>query len=55
MRGLSKNKSNMILFHDIKSFTATALPKIIQYGLDHNYEFKAIDDNAPKIHHGVNN
>lgn len=55
VRGLSKNKSNMILFHDIKSFTATALPKIIQYGLDHNYEFKAIDDNAPKIHHGVNN
>lgn len=55
VRSLSKNKTNMILFHDTKSFTAAALPKIIQYGLDHNYEFKAIDDNTPKIHHGVNN
>ncbi len=55
IRNLSKNRSNMVLFHDIKSFTAKALPKIIQYGLDHNYEFKAIDDNAPKVHHGVNN
>lgn len=55
IRNLSKKRSNMILFHDTKSFTAKALPKIIQYGLDHNYEFKAIDDNTPKIHHGVNN
>lgn len=55
VRNLSKNRSNMVLFHDTKSFTAAALPKIIQYGLDHNYEFKSIDDNAPKIHHGVNN
>lgn len=52
---LSKNRSNMVLMHDIKSYTAEALPRIIEYGKNQGYEFKLIDDSTPMVKQRVNN
>lgn len=54
-RYLGANKSNVVLLHDIKTYTAEALEDIVKYGLEHNYTFKAIDENTPNCHHGINN
>ena len=53
--GLSKNRINMVLLHDIKSYTANALEDMITYALDNNYVFKSIDDTTPTIHQHINN
>ena len=53
--GISKNKINMVLLHDIKSYTANALEDMIKYALDNNYIFKSIDDTTPIIHQHINN
>lgn len=46
-----------ILFHDTdaKDTTVEALPKIIEYYLDHGYTIKGIDDTSYTPHHTVNN
>jgi peptidoglycan/xylan/chitin deacetylase (PgdA/CDA1 family) len=52
---LSKNRSNYVLMHDIKSYTANALDSMIQYALSQGYTFKAIDYNTPTYHQRLNN
>lgn len=52
---LSKNRINMVLLHDIKSYTANALEDMIKYALNNNYVFKKIDDTTPTIHQHINN
>ena len=52
---LSKNRVNVVLLHDIKSYTANALEQMIKYGLEQGYTFKAINDDTPMIHQRVNN
>lgn len=49
IKGLSKSKTNVVLIHDIKSYSADALEKIIQYGKNNNYEFKVIDEYTPVV------
>ncbi len=44
INGLSKNRINVILMHDIKMFTADALDNIIEYCKLNGYTFKAIDE-----------
>lgn len=53
--GLSKNRINMVLLHDIKSYTASSLENMIKYALNNGYIFKAIDDTTPMIHQRLNN
>ena len=57
INGLSKDKENVILMHDYEDCykTVEALEKIIDYGLEHGYEFKAIDMSVPMVKHRVNN
>lgn len=52
---LKKNRSNMILMHDIKTYTRDALRNIIRYGKNNGYTFAKITMSTPMITHGVNN
>ena len=53
----SKDTFNVILMHDsdAKGTTAKALPKIIRWGQEEGYVFRAMTINSPTVHHGVNN
>ena len=50
---LLSNRGNVMLMHDIKSYTAQALPQMIEYAKSRGFTFKAIDDSAPTAHHGT--
>lgn len=39
---LSKNKANMVLMHDVKTYTRDALRSIIRYGKENGYTFEKI-------------
>ena len=52
---ISYNKINMVLLHDIKSYTANSLENMILYAKNQGYIFKALDDEAPQIHQHINN
>lgn len=53
--GLSRNRSNVVLMHDIKSITVNGLRDIIKYGKNSGYKFSNIDMNTYMIRHSVNN
>lgn len=57
VNNLSKSRSNVVLMHDFENNTKTlnALEKIIDYGLTHGYEFRAIDMSTAMVTHNVNN
>ncbi len=55
VKGLSKNKMNVVLMHDIKSYTADKLEDMIKYALSKNYTFDKITMDTTQIHHKVNN
>ena len=48
--GLKPNRQNIVLLHDVKSYTAESLENMIKYGLAKGYTFKAIDDNTDTAH-----
>lgn len=52
---ISYNKINVVLLHDIKSYTANSLENMILYAKSNGYTFRAIDDDTPQIHQHVNN
>lgn len=54
-KNLSKNRSNVVLCHDIKSWTASALESVIQYGLANGYTFQKITMETPMVRQHVNN
>ena len=49
VRGLSKDRINMVLMHDIKWYTANAIGDIIRYGKENGYVFDTINENTPQI------
>lgn len=55
VRGLSKSKQNVVLFHDIKTTTMNALTRIIDYGIANGYTFERITENTPMVTHKPNN
>ena len=55
IEGLSKNRPNIVLMHDIHQHTVDALPAIIQYGKNNGYTFKAITMETKPVQHGVHN
>ncbi len=57
VKGLKKKRGNVILMHDFSGNykTVKALNKIIIYGKKHGYEFRAINDTTPVVHHNVQN
>ena len=52
---LSHDRVNMVLMHDIKSYTRDALRRIIQYGKQNGYTFAAITENTKMVRQRVNN
>ena len=53
--GCMENTVNIILQHDIKDFSVSAVESVIQWGLNNGYTFKALQLDSPSAHHGVNN
>ena len=46
---------SVVLQHDVKGFSVDVVERIIQYGIEHNFMFKKLDQNSYSAHHGVNN
>lgn len=57
IKGLSKNRENVVLMHDFSGNTKTinALADIIDYGLNNGYTFSNITESTPMVTHGVKN
>ena len=55
VNGLKKNRSNMVLMHDIKAATRDALRSIIQYGKNNGYTFENITIDTEMVTQRVNN
>ena len=52
---LTQQETNVILQHDIHTYSVNAVEKIIKYGIKHGYNFAPITENTPLIQHKVNN
>lgn len=52
---LSANRMNVVLMHDMKNITVSALRDIIRFGKENGYSFNKIDMNTYMIRHGINN
>lgn len=48
-KSLSKTRTNMVLMHDIKDYTAEAIESIIKYGKENGYIFLKIDDTTTQV------
>ena len=55
VNALSRNRVNMVLMHDIKSYTKDALRNIIRYGKNNGYVFKKIENQTEMVTQRVNN
>lgn len=55
INGLSKNRSNVVLMHDIKPWTRDALRDIIRYGKNNGYTFDKITMDTSMVRHKVAN
>ena len=53
--GAEKRRVSIVLQHDTKDFSVDAVEKIICWGLENGYTFRALDESSPGAHHGVNN
>ena len=49
--GMGENWDNDVCYYT----TAEALPRMIEYGLENGYEFTAITNSTPPVHHTINN
>ena len=48
-------RTAVVLQHDTKGYSVDAVERIIIWGLQNGYTFKALDASSPGCHHGVNN
>lgn len=55
IRGVQHQKKSIVLCHDVKSYTVAAMPKTIQWCLDHGYTFEVLTPGGYNVHHDVNN
>ena len=53
--GLSPSRENMVLMHDVKSYTRDALRDIIRYGKENGYIFEKITMDTDMVTQRVNN
>ena len=52
---IKENAPNVVLMHDIKSYTVDSVERIIEYGLSNGYTFAPITMDSPVVHQKVNN
>lgn len=55
VNSLSHNRANMVLMHDVKTYTRDALRDIIRYGKNNGYRFEKITMDTEMITQRVNN
>ena len=55
MNSLRQDRENMVLMHDIKTYTRDALRRIIQYGKNNGYSFEKITMDTEMVTQRVNN
>ena len=55
VKGIKKSKMNVVLMHDIKSYTANKLDDMIKFALSQDYKFDKITMETTQVHHKVNN
>lgn len=55
VRGCKGLRRAVVLQHDIKGFSVEAVEWIIRWGKANGYQFKALDENGPTVHHNVQN
>ena len=55
INSLNGRNAYIVLQHDIKSRSVNAVEKVIKYGLEHGYQFKALDETSPTAHHRIAN
>lgn len=55
VNALRKDRINMVLMHDIKTYTRDALRDIIKYGKENGYTFEKITMNTEMVQQRVNN
>lgn len=55
IRRLKKDRINMVLMHDVKTYTRDALREIIRYGKDNGYTFEKITMDTEMVRQKVNN
>jgi peptidoglycan/xylan/chitin deacetylase (PgdA/CDA1 family) len=53
--GCSENTVNVVLQHDTKGFSVSAVETILRWGRNHGYVFKALDESSYGAHHGIAN
>ncbi len=53
--GCSEHVVNVVLQHDIKGFSVDAVASILNWGRNHGYTFKALDESSYGAHHGIAN
>lgn len=51
-KGCAKQKTSVVLMHDIKSYSVNAVEDIIKWGLKNGYSFKAMTKSSSMAHHG---
>ena len=49
------NHYSVVLQHDIHGYSVDAVEKIIIWGLENGYTFRALSENSPVCEHTVNN
>ena len=55
INSLRKDRINMVLMHDIKTYTRDALRQIIRYGKDNGYFFDKITMETEMLKQKINN
>ena len=55
INGMKRNNVSIVLQHDIKNYSVTAVEEILAWGLANGYTFLPMDETTPMSHHGVNN
>jgi len=53
--GSLRKDVSVVLQHDSKGYSVDAVERIIKFGLENGYTFKAMDEDSYGAHHGVNN
>lgn len=55
VNGLSKSRANIVLLHDIKTYTVDALRDIIRYGKNNGYVFDVLSSDVAMVRFKVHN
>ena len=53
--GVKEGALNVVLMHDIKSYTVDSIERIIQFGLSNGYSFAPLTMESPVCHQKINN